>query len=166
LRALWWPGLRLRGAAGEEEGWGLGPGLDLRLNGQNSLLIGEARLLWTEKGWSPEGSLWMDIGDFSAEMELDLDQQQAQLRWEPGSLRLGLAGQRSSAGILARAEGDWLYRRLRLASELVWDFEAQHWSGAGVGLGYDDGCSVAMLRVGFSPDRNLPDVGLQVELRR
>ncbi|HNC96484.1 MAG TPA: hypothetical protein PKW90_10195, partial [Myxococcota bacterium] len=118
------------------------------------------------KGWSPEGSLWMDIGDFSAEMELDLDQQQAQLRWEPGSLRLGLAGQRSSAGILARAEGDWLYRRLRLASELVWDFEAQHWSGAGVGLGYDDGCSLAMLRVGFSPDRNLPDVGLQVELRR
>lgn len=166
LRALWWPGLRMRGAIGEKEAWGLGPGVDLRINGPNALLIGEARLLWTEKGWSPEGSLWLDVGDFSAEMELQPAQQQVQLRWDQEWLQLGLASRRSDAGWLARAEGEWLVKRLRLGSDLAWDFYAQSWSGAGLGLGYDDGCSLAMLRVGFSPDRSLPDVGLRVELRR
>lgn len=122
--------------------------------------------MWTEKGWSPEGSLWLDVGDFSAEMELQPAQQQVQLRWDQEWLQLGLASRRSDAGWLARAEGEWLVKRLRLGSDLAWDFYAQSWSGAGLGLGYDDGCSLAMLRVGFSPDRSLPDVGLRVELRR
>ncbi len=166
LRALWWPGLRLRGGVGEEEGWGLGPGLGLHLNGQNSLLIGEARLLWTDRGWSPEGWLWLDLGKFAADLDLRPEQQQVQLWWEEERLRVGVRSQRSELGWLARADGEFLFRRLRLGSDLAWDVDAQTWAGAGLGLGYDDGCSLAMIRVGVSPDRALPDVGVQVELRR
>lgn len=55
---------------------------------------------------------------------------------------------------------------LRAGASAAWDLGAGAWSGAGLRVGYDDGCVSGLLTADLSPDRALPDLGLQVRLRR
>ena len=97
-----------------------------------------------EVGWRPSGdglspSLGMaHLAPLDAAADVGLTWAAADLR--RGVLRAGLSG--------------------------AWDLDAGAWSVAGVRVGYDDGCMLGMVTADLSPDRALPDLGSQLQLRR
>ena len=77
------------------------------------------------------------------------------------------------AGVLASADtsigwGDltWHPGRLVVGGGASLGLEAGALPNGVARVGYDDGCSALLLSAGFSPDRDLPDFGLALQLRK
>ncbi len=184
-RALWWPGVRLAGSwSADSAGWGAGPGLDVRvvkgagvLSASGALLYGAAEGV---RGWRPElrAALWMGSWQGSAEAswavfgaEEGAEEgagaiQAARLLYAPGAGGAGLWLSRSAGTTLIGADVTIHPGRLVAGGGVSRSLEAGEWAGAGLRLGYDDGCSSLLVSGNFSPDRTLPDVSAQLIIRK
>lgn len=179
-RAQWWPGARVRaggtwGAALLPEDHGpwdtlsAGPSLRLESRLGAAAIVGRAYAGITPGGaLAPEGTVDVSGGAVALRVTGTPEVQSASLRLEGGfspwvgGVREGTAGGTAyaRAGADARA-GRWLASAWGAA-----ELEGGDLAGVGASIGYDDGCTAILATAGASPDRDLPDLGLRVQLRK
>lgn len=161
-----------------------GPSVRAEAIGDGGVIRGEAVAGWSEVGFSPRGTLTVRTGPLQTDLRADRRLQSAQLSGHFGVVSPSVGAVRLDGDVVLSAapvpdeptpQSDLLLTwadldvhpgRLRVGGGLSWDFEGAGFSGAMARLGYDDGCSSALLTAAFSPDRAVPTVGLKATLRR
>lgn len=159
----------VRGASPDAARWagqlpGVGPDLRAETAVGGVVLRGEVAALW-DGAWNPMLAIEAAGGGATGRAELTPERQVFTVR-TTGRFAV-------DAGVLAVADtavawGDltWHPGRLVLGGGVVQGLALGDTPSASARVGYDDGCSSAVLRGDWSPDRTLPDLSLAVELRK
>lgn len=163
-----------------------GPSARLEAVGQPGTITADLLAGWSPDGFAPSGSLGVRTGPLQVDVHVDRQLQQVGAGVAAGFVGLTVGAARwdgdvvSAAGEgeppnVARVDEDLLLAwgdldlhpgRLRAGGGLTWDVEGAGFAGASARLGYDDGCSGALVTAAFAPDRAVPDFGFKLVLRR
>jgi hypothetical protein len=174
-RWSWWPGLRTR--AGAVAGTGLLPGEEQELAGDvgpavrgeavagKLLAAGEAALAFDGATWAPDATVELHGEHAQVRGEWGDGVRLVEARWAaPLGGSVGLA--KAPELWLAWAGANATLGRAVAGVESGYDLDARALSGVALRLGYDDGCSSLTGTASLSPDRELPDFGVAVVLRK
>lgn len=119
-----------------------------------------------ERGWTGRATLDVD-GPLDVALRLGRREQAGQVGFGSRVFSLAVGSAHDAPSWVGWTSTDVRIARLRLGGSLSTplDVTVPQWS-AGLLAGYDDGCSRLLVTAGLAPDRALPDVGLQFEVRR
>lgn len=172
-RVQWWPGVTA------ERGFvpldvyravttnpAVGPSLRAQTALGDAVVGGEGRVGWDGEGWRPMVALDAQAGAWSLAGRADTDVQYGALRWAPDPVTLAVGGANAEGLALAWGDAGVRVGRLVAGAGGAWDVGANVHAGADARLGYDDGCVAATITARFAPDREAPDFGAGVVVRR
>jgi hypothetical protein len=128
------------------------------------LLSGEAAALY-DGAWSPLVSAQASTSGLSLRGEVSADRQFVALRTE-GLWAVEAGALAAADTALAWADVTWHPGRLVVGGGLSRGFGTDDVPSGAARVGYDDGCSALLVSAGFAPDRDLPDLGLKLQLRK
>ncbi|MES2640095.1 MAG: hypothetical protein V4850_11450 [Myxococcota bacterium] len=176
-RTQWWPGVRAEARAGwapgdiVDAGVRAGPALRATTSFAQGGIGLDAAVLQDGSGWRPAAAVDVSLEALALRIQAEPDVQAGEVRWMPGPVTLAVG---STHAVTAYTGTLWLgwsdaalaLGRLRAGGGLAWDLAGGAYSGADARLGYDDGCTAAMVTARFAPDRDLPDFGFAATFRR
>ncbi len=128
------------------------------------VLSGEAAALY-DGAWGPLVSAQASNDTLAARAELSDEQALLALRTR-GIWSVEAGAMTSADTALGWGDVTWHPGRFVIGGGVTQGFAADAEPNGVARVGYDDGCSSLLVSAGFSPDRELPDVGLKLQLRK
>ncbi len=143
---------------------GLGPDVRAETVIDGTVLTGEAAVVWDGE-WTPLVSVQAAGADVLARAELAPTRQLLAVRTQ-GAVEVDAGVLFSADTAVAWADAALHIKRLVVGGGASRGLLPDDAANGVARLGYDDGCSALVVSAAFAPDRELPDFGVRLELRK
>ncbi len=143
---------------------GLGPDVRAETVIDGTVLTGEAAVVWDGQ-WTPLVSVQAAGADVLARAELAPTRQLLAVRTQ-GAVEVDAGVLFSADTAVAWADATLHIKRLVVGGGASRGLLPEDAASGVARLGYDDGCSALVVSAAFAPDRELPDFGVRLELRK